>query len=70
MSGKPRSAHELCAELERHFDGCSHDLDAIAQTLEAGFDKSGLYRHVCTFLMLRGFSTPCTCHRCTSKDPT
>jgi len=37
-------AAAACAELEAHFAGCSSDLDAIAQTLEAGFDKHGLYR--------------------------
>ena len=33
-----------CAELEAHFASCSSDLDAIAQTLESGFDSHGYYR--------------------------
>ena len=38
--------HASCVELDRHFQGCSSDLDAIARTLEGELQRSALYRRV------------------------
>jgi len=38
--------HASCRGLEQHFQGCSRDLDTIAQTLEANFENKTQYRRV------------------------
>ena len=60
---KMASVHASCVGLERHFEGCSNDLDAIAKSLEFEFQNSTLYRHVravpCSLLPFCASTPPC-----------
>ena len=60
---KMAGVHASCVGLERHFEGCSNDLDAIAKSLEFEFQNSTLYRHVravpCSLLPFCASTPPC-----------